>query len=127
MSKVERHLFIGVSSKSPSSFFRRHILLYKPDITWPRIILRTDGMMTDPETGLQFPAYQHSAQSKRKKDCPITFFKWKMLSNVLNTFICRENFILDKTCGKFPLSKNKEKSIIKTLWCSNTICHDSDK
>lgn len=48
MSKVERHLFIGVSSRSPSSFFRRHILLYKPDITWPRIILRTDGMTTSP-------------------------------------------------------------------------------
>lgn len=33
MSKVERHLFIGVSSMSPSNFFRRFILLYKPDIT----------------------------------------------------------------------------------------------
>lgn len=43
--------------------------------------------------------------------------------------ICRENLRLDKTCTaqKFPLSKNKEKSIIKTLWCSDTICHDGDK
>jgi hypothetical protein len=46
MPKVETGFLAGAFSSIPlSDFFQQLILLYKSDRMWPRIILRTDGML----------------------------------------------------------------------------------